>query len=122
MRRHDPDRAQHLHREQAPRRVEQARAEHHVPDKLVSLFRDERKPLASLDGVAQLIDEVWNNRDVIFSKRREMYRPDGRPIAVRFRAHLHSREPNRGKGGSVRALVSCPLLAVRERVGEELRA
>jgi hypothetical protein len=70
--RHDPDRAQHLHREQALRRVEQARAEHHVPDNLVSFCRDERKPFASPDSVAQLVDEVCNNRDVIFSERRDV--------------------------------------------------
>ena len=70
--RQDPERAQHLHREQAPRRVEQARAEHHVPDDLVSFFRDERKPFASPYSVAQLVDEVCNNRDVIFSERRVM--------------------------------------------------
>jgi hypothetical protein len=71
-RRHDPDRAQHLHREQALRRVEQARAEHHVSDNLVSFCRDERKPFASPDSVAQLVDEVCNNRDVIFSERRDV--------------------------------------------------
>ena len=98
MRRHDADRAQHVHREQAPRRVEQARAEHHVSDNLVTFFRDERKSFASLYGVAQRVDEVWNNWHVMFSERREMYRPDGPPIAVRFRAHLHSREPSGGKG------------------------
>jgi hypothetical protein len=59
--RHDPDRAQHLDREQAFRRVEQARAD-----------RDERKPFASPDSVAQLVDEVCNNRDVIFSERRDV--------------------------------------------------
>jgi hypothetical protein len=70
--RNDPDRAQHLHREQALRRVEQARTEHHVPDNLVSFCRDERQPFASPDSVAQLVDEVCNDRDVIFSERRDV--------------------------------------------------
>jgi hypothetical protein len=43
-----------------------------VPDNLVSFCRDERKPFASPDSVAQLVDEVCNNRDVIFSERRDV--------------------------------------------------
>jgi mycothiol synthase len=35
---------------------------------------------------------------VVISERREMQCPHGRPIADRFRAHLHSSEPSRGKG------------------------
>ena len=43
-----------------------------MSDDLVSFFRDERKPFASLYSVAQLVDEVSNNRDVMVSERREM--------------------------------------------------
>ena len=38
-----------------------------MPDNLVSFCRDKRKPFASPDSVAQLVDEVCNDRDVIFS-------------------------------------------------------
>jgi hypothetical protein len=43
-----------------------------VPDNLVSFCRDERKPFPSLDSVAQLVDEVCNDRDVILSERRDV--------------------------------------------------
>jgi hypothetical protein len=43
-----------------------------MPDNLVSVCRDERKPFASPDSVAQFVDEVCNNRDVIFSERRDV--------------------------------------------------
>jgi len=43
-----------------------------VSDNLVSFCRDEGKPFASPYSVAQLVDEVCNNREVIFSERRDM--------------------------------------------------
>ena len=90
-RRHDTDWAQHLYRDQTLRGVEEARAEQDVTYDLVLLFRHERKSFASRYGVAKgrRQDSQQPGRG---SERRQMDCPYGRPIALRFSAHIHFRE------------------------------
>jgi hypothetical protein len=93
---HDADGAQHLHRDESPRRVEQGRREQRVPDDCAFLLGDERELVAG----AKVVEEIHL---AVNAERVEIHAPNVCAVVRQFEPNVHNASlvRERAQGASV---------------------
>ncbi|GAA0933495.1 hypothetical protein GCM10009554_18700 [Kribbella koreensis] len=77
-------RAQHLHLDQPPSRIQQTAAEHHMPHHPAVLLSDQRKTTGLPQGASQL-----SNNTAMIAERLQVNLPHSLVITRKFLSKLH---------------------------------